>query len=181
MSCDHPVEQLPPRGSACDNFLVFAARHLPASSHPPRRASRLFAALQQFGCRFAKYLVSLYNLKLYNDRHAVANRRAWLGRCSETIEFDDAHLLLAIAYLRLSRLDCQDVGKMRISPAISLQPSRWDIPFEILQFSNATPSISCKRACAGELAVDNMSAMPAVSKIDQTPAGSQRTGRPLTR
>ena len=32
------------------------------------------------------------------------------------------------------------------------------IPFEILQFSNATPSISCKRRVAGELAVDNMSA-----------------------
>ena len=68
---------------------------------------------------------------------------------------------------------------IRISPAISLQPARWDIPFEIPQFSNATPSISCKRACAGEPAADDTSAMSAVGKLIQHPLGLQRTGRPF--
>ena len=82
--------------------------------------------------------------------HLVLSRFGEAVEVLKQTEFNDAHLLLAIAYVRLGRLaDARaEVGKMmKINPAITLQAWRLGYSFQTLQSSNATPSISCKRAC----------------------------------
>ena len=80
---------------------------------------------------------------LIDSAHAFHNhRRAWaylvLGRFEEAVnaltqtEFNDAHLLLAIAYVRLGRSAdaLAEVRKMmRINPAITLQAWRLGYSF----------------------------------------------------
>jgi tetratricopeptide (TPR) repeat protein len=87
------------------------------------------------------------------------NRRGWaylvLGRFAEAVqilrqtEYDDAHLLLAIAYLRLGCLPHAraEVEKMmKLHPAITVQA--WRQAYSAtLQSSTAMPSISSNQVC----------------------------------
>ena len=86
----------------------------------------------------------------WSDNH----RRGWaylaLNRFGEAVdalrqtEFNDAHLLLAIAYVRLGSLDDAraEVGKMtKINPAITSQGWRLGHPSETKRSLSATPCV----------------------------------------
>ena len=93
--------------------------------------------------------------------------RGWaylvLGRFGEAVDaltqtdYNDAHLLLAIAYVRLGRLaDARDRGGENDEDQSCdhvCKRGDWDIPSETLQSSTATPSISRNRACRRHSAV----------------------------